>query len=154
MRKVMLLVAVFGFSHLLWAADPIVGTWKSNVSKSKPATIGDWMKEATVVFREVGDQFEFDLKGTLINGSSISQKGNRPLVGGVIKVQPPNAKGISAYVTVIGPGDAYVTTLNNGKQTVVDHYVVSKDGKTLTVQTIGTDAKGKRVEALNLLERQ
>jgi hypothetical protein len=154
MRKLMLLVAVFGFSSLLWAAEPIVGTWKINASKSKFAPVEGWVKEMTVTYGEVGDQLTYEAKGTLINGSSISEKGNRPLVGGVIKVQPPNAEGTVGFVTVIGPGDAYVTTLQNGKQTVVNHFVVSKDGKTLTVTVKGTDSKGKPAEALYLWDRQ
>ena len=35
MRKVMLLLAVFGLVSLAWAADPFVGTWKMNPAKSK-----------------------------------------------------------------------------------------------------------------------
>jgi hypothetical protein len=152
MRKLMLLLAVFGLVGLAWAADPIMGTWKTNVSKTKLAPVGDWTKEATLTFREVGDQFTYETKGTLINGSSFSNKGNRPLVGGIC--QPPNADGTVSYVTVIGPGDAYVTTLRNGKQVDWDHYVVSKDGKTLTIATKGTDANGKPAEALYVLDKQ
>jgi hypothetical protein len=35
MRKAMLLLAVFGLAGSLWAADPIIGTWKLNIAKSK-----------------------------------------------------------------------------------------------------------------------
>jgi hypothetical protein len=143
---------VMALATIALAADPIMGTWKTNVSKTKLAPVGDWTKEATLIFRELGDQFTYETKGTLINGSSFSNKGNRPLVGGIC--QPPNADGTVSYVTVIGPGDAYVTTLRNGKQVFWDHYVVSKDGKTLTVTTKGTDEKGKPAEALYFLDRQ
>ena len=143
---------VLALAAIALAADPIMGTWKINGSKTKLAPVGDWTKEATLTFREAGDQFTYESKGTLINGSSFSNKGNRPLVGGIC--QPPNTDGTVSYVTVIGPGDAYVTTLRNGKQTVWDHYVVSKDGKTLTITTKGTDAKGKPAEALYVLDKQ
>jgi hypothetical protein len=145
-------VLVLALAVIALAADPIMGTWKTNVSKTKLAPVGDWTKEATLTFREAGDQFTYETKGTLINGSSFTNKGNRPLVGGIC--QPPNADGTVAYVTVIGQGDAYVTTLRNGKQVVWDHYVVSKDGKTLTITTKGTDAKGNPAEALYVLDRQ
>jgi hypothetical protein len=154
MRKALLLLAIFGLAGSLWAAEPIVGTWKINASKSKLAPVGDWVKEMTVTYGEVGDQLTYEAKGTLINGSSISEKGNRPLVGGIIKKQPPNAEGTVDYVTVIGPGDAYVTYLKNGRQITVEHYVVSKDGKSHTVAVKGMDAKGKPVEALYFLDRQ
>ena len=134
------------------AGDPIMGTWKTNVSKTKLAPVGDWLKEVTWTFREVGDQLTYEGKGTLINGSAYSPKGSRPLVGGM--GQPPNTDGTVSYVTVIGPGDSFVTTLRDGKQISCDHFVVSKDGKTLTVTTKGTDAQGKPAEALYILDRQ
>ena len=136
------------------AADPIVGTWKTNVSKTKLAPVGSWLKEATMTFRESGDQLLAEIKGTYIDGTPYSSKGHRPLVGGIVKSEPSIAEGTVLYVTVIAPGDAYLTTFQNGKQTVLDHYVVSKDGKTLTWTTKGTDAKGKTAEALYYLDRQ
>jgi hypothetical protein len=154
MRKLMMLVAVFGLAGSLWAADPVVGTWKLNASKSKIPPTADAMKEQTFVFREVGDRIDLDVKGTQVNGTPVSTKGGRPLQGGLITVQPALAEGTIAVVTVIGPGDAYVTTLQNGKQFQLDHYVVSKDGKTLTVAVKGTDAKGKSFEGLYLFDRQ
>jgi hypothetical protein len=159
MRKQILVLAVgiiivLALATVAVAADPIVGTWKTNAAKSKLAQVGDWVKEITVTYREVGDQLTFEAKGSLINGTSLSNKGSRPLVGGIIKRQPPDAEGMIYYVTVIGPGDAYVTTLKNGKQIAVEHYVVSKDGKSHTVAVKGTDEKGKPVEALYYLDRQ
>ena len=40
------------------------------------------------------------------------------MVGGVIDYLPARSEGIIASVTLIGPRDAYVTTLQDGKQTV------------------------------------
>jgi hypothetical protein len=130
-----------------------VGTWKTNASKSKLAQVGDWMKQATVTFGEVGDQFTFDYKGILVNGSSFSHKGNRPLVGGILQ-SAQLTEGTVAYVTLIGPGDAYVTTFQNGKQTVLEHYVVSKDGKTLAITTKGMDLDTRvRLRAFQFLQQ-
>ena len=129
MRKLMLLVAVLGFSNLLWAAEPIVGTWKVNASKSKLAPVGGWVKETRMTFREFGDQLLVEINGTMINGTPYSSKGNRPLVGGIVKSEPPSAEGTVDYVTVIGPGDAYVTTLQNGKQTVWTIMLSAKMGR-------------------------
>jgi hypothetical protein len=155
MRTRLLLISLLALTltGTVLAADPFVGTWKTNASQSKLAQVGDWMKQATVTFGEAGGQFTFDYKGILMNGSSFSNKGDRPLAGGIIK-SPLRTERTLAYVTVIGPGEAYVTTFQNGKQTVWDHYVVSKDGKTLTITTKGTDAKGKPAEALYVLDRQ
>jgi hypothetical protein len=156
MRTRFLLIStlVLALTGTVFAADPFVGTWKTNASQSKLDQVGDWIKQATVIFGEAGGQFTFDNKGILMNGSSFSEKGSRPLAGGIIKKSPQLAEGTVAYVTVIGPGDAYVTTFQNGKQTVWQHFVVIKDGKTLTITTKGTDAKGKPAEALYVLDRQ
>jgi hypothetical protein len=35
MRKALVVLAVLGLSGSLWAADPIIGTWKMNVASSK-----------------------------------------------------------------------------------------------------------------------
>ncbi len=148
----MALVSVISTTAL--AADPIVGTWKTNASKSKLAPVGNWLKEATMMFREGGNLLWVEIKGTNVNGTPYVSKGNRPLPGGIVKSEPPAAQGTSLYVTVIGPGDAYLTTFQNGNQTVLDHYVVSKDGKTLSWTSKGMDEKGKPAEALYILDRQ
>lgn len=137
-----------------FAAEPIVGTWKVNAAKTKLAPVGSWLKEATMVFREGGGLLLVEIKGTNVDGTPYASKGNRPLPGGIVKSEPPVAQGTVLYVTVIGPGDAYLTTFQNGKQTVLDHYVVSKDGKTLTWTSKGTDEKGKPAESVYILDRQ
>ena len=74
MRKAMLLLAILGLTGSLWAADPIIGTWKLNISKSKFSPIVLAMKnqpspkEETEVYREVDtDWIEFS-DGTLTSG--------------------------------------------------------------------------------------
>jgi len=154
MRKALLVLAFCGLSASLWAADPWVGTWKINLEKSKLAPVGDWVKEMTVTYREVGDQLTYEAKGTLINGIAFSGKGNRPLAGGFVKREPADAKGIIDYATVLEPRDVYLTFLKDGKQIGLEHYVVSKDGKSHTVVVKGMDEKGKPAEALYYLDKQ
>lgn len=156
MRTRLLLISllVLTLTGTALAADPIVGTWKINASKSKPAPVGSWLKEATMTFREGGGLLYADIKGTNINGTPYASKGNRPLPGGIVKSEPPYAEGTVLYITVIGPGDSYLSTFQNGIQTLLDRYVVSKDGKTLTWTTKGTDEKGKPAEAVYVLDRQ
>ena len=54
MRKVIfLLIVILFFPTTLWAADPIIGTWKLNVEKSKGTEGMDSpAKEITYVYRE------------------------------------------------------------------------------------------------------
>jgi len=160
MRKAMLLLAVLGLVGSVWAADPMVGTWKLNVAKSKfsPAYLALQKiaapKEQSNVVREVGDQFEVTVTGTRMDGSPISDKGAFPRQGGMLQAQTSFPKGMSIVVTVIGLGHWYFTVLQNDKQVEVVHHVMSKDGKTVTDTVTGTDAQGKPFETVEFFEKQ
>jgi len=155
MRKAMLLAAVFGLIGSLWAADPSVGTWKLNIAKSKFAP-GEKVtpKEGTIAVRELaGGEFELTFSETMTDGSKIQEKGTWPRIGGVLKSQPASADG-TAIVTMIGPGEWYCTSLQNGKQTEVLHSAISKDGKTMQIKMKGTDAQGKSTESVSTWDKQ
>lgn len=157
MRKAMLLLAVIGLAGLLWAADPIVGTWKLNVAKSRFASaLGAAPKQQTNTVRELAaDQIEITVIGSRTDGSPISEKCTAPKQGGILKCQqPPPAEGESNILTVINPGDWLFTVLQNGKQVATVHVVVSKDGKTANETTKGMDAKGKPFESISVFDRQ
>jgi hypothetical protein len=155
MRKLLLLIAVLGFVGTLWAADPIEGTWKLNITKSKPAP-GEQMgvKELTVISRSIGTDIETIFQGIGTDGTSFSMKSISPQQGGIIKSEQPATEGNLTVITVIGPLEMYGTSIEKGKQVEVTHTVVSKDGKTLnrTVKTM--NAQGKLVESLQVFEKQ
>ncbi len=155
MRKVILFLAVFGLASTLWAADPLVGTWKLNVAKSKfapgqPAAI----KELTIVNREVGADLETTFEGTGANGSPLSIKFSCPLQGGILKSGQASTEGTFVVITVIEPGNMYGTSVQNGKQVEVTHTFVSKDGMTATRTSKAVDDQGKITETLWVLEKQ
>ena len=53
----MQLLAVLGLAHMLWAADPSIGTRKLNAARCKFApSIEALAKEETVIIREVGEE--------------------------------------------------------------------------------------------------
>jgi len=60
MRKSMYLVAMLAFASPLVAADPFVGTWKLDPSKSKHSGNAPNPKEATIVIEEKGRQLSSD----------------------------------------------------------------------------------------------
>jgi hypothetical protein len=133
------------------AADPHVGTWKLNIAQSKGPAVP---KEETNTVRELGDQYEVTFTGIQKDDSPISAKYTLPQIGGALKRQPDFPEGVSAFVTVINQRDWYTTGLQDGKQVTAIHYVISKDGKTMTETINGTDAKGKHYEALNIWDKQ
>ena len=107
------------------------------------------------MFRVVGDHFEFTQTGTQKNGTPIASKYTFYLNGGVFKVlQPASPEGETSIETVIQPGNRYLTTLKDGKQIEVEHLVISKDGKTMSITDKGTDAKGKPYKSVSVYDKQ
>ncbi len=156
MRKAMLLLAVFGLTGLLYAADPSVGTWKLNVAKSKFSP-GQKVtpREGTVVVRELAGGFELTLTRTMTDGSKTSNKMTWPQQGGTLQNQGGTIpEGTSITVTMIAPGEWYTTYLQKGKQVQLIHSVISKDGKAMHLTTKGMDAQGKPTEASSVWDKE
>lgn len=152
MRKAIILLAVLGLAGSLFAADPIIGTWRLNVAKSQFGPDGKaYMKEQTNVVRELNaDQVEVVVTGIGTNGSSYSFKSIFPKQGGAIV----GAEALSAVLAVIGPGNWCFTALQNGKQVRINHVVVSKDGKSAQETLKSMDATGKITESLLVYDKQ
>lgn len=144
MRRAVLLLAILGFAGSLWAADPLIGTWILNSAKSKfPPNTEFAMKEQTLVVSESEGNIEFRFRGTQMDGSAQSSKYTRAKEGGEVKREPPPQEGRSFVDTVINPGEWYVTVVENGKQIGVYHWIVSKDGKTISETAEGINSDGR-----------
>ena len=163
MRKAMLLLTVFSLAGSLWAADPIIGTWKLNIAKSKSRTGGDvTAKERTDVYREIeGNQIEWTRTETRADGSLSSSRLIWPQQGGIVTLILPGKEpvtktpdGESMIETLIEPGKWYVTRLRDARQRSVYHKIVSSDGKTLSVIVKGHDEQGKPYESLTVYDKQ
>jgi hypothetical protein len=155
MRKVMLFLAVIGLTSTVWAADPIIGTWKLNLGESKFPPTELMPKERTEVYRDLGvNQMEFTATGTEANGSPISFKATWPVQGGTVDILQGGDEKTSYIETLIEPGNWYVTVLQNGKQTGVIHKTFSEDGKRMRQTYRGTDAQGNPFERLSVYDRE
>jgi hypothetical protein len=157
MRKMMLLLAVFGFAGSLWAADAFVGTWKFDMAKSKldPNGKGAAVKESMLVIGEKGVDRESYGKVTYTDGSSTFDKWTVPAQGGIVKYQQggPATGGLN-IVTRISGGEDYWTGLQDGKQVSMGHWTVSKDGKEIRGTGKGIDTQGRPSEQLWVGYRQ
>lgn len=120
----------------VFAADPVIGTWKLNVAKSKlssaqpPAAI-------TRVYSESKGRYALDITTTATDGKVTSS--HVVYRDGKEEKQPesgPEATVISAKKIDNNTWDFDVKT--GGKITGHVHRVVSGDGKTLTVRNSGT----------------
>jgi hypothetical protein len=156
MRKAMLLLAVFGLAGSLWAGDPMLGTWKLNLAKSKfPSSVQAPPKELTQVIRKLNrSQGEFIQTGIRTDGTLISIKYIVPRQGGVVKTQFPLPEGASIVVKKVDANNVITTYIQEGKQVAVIHGVIGKDGKTLTQTTKITDNQGKLIEQIEVFDKQ
>ena len=152
----MLLLTVLGLAASLWAADPVIGTWKLNIAKSRFSPgLGAAPKQQINIVRELPDQIEITVSGSRTDGSPISEKVTVPKEGGILKYQQGGpAAGVTDFLTVINPGDWIFTGMQSGRQVYTVRVVVSKDGKTANETTRGVDAKGRPFEQLQVFDRQ
>ena len=143
-------------------ADPIIGIWKLNVANSifSPVLLKALnetvQKEATEIYRLVGDQIELTVENTMTGGGRISGRYTWPRYGGVAKAQEDVASftGVTIIETVIAPGEWYATFLKNDRQFMVVHKVVGIDGKTMSLSSRGTDDQGKPFDQMVVYNRQ
>jgi hypothetical protein len=157
MRKIVIFLAVVGLASSLWAADPIIGTWKLNVAKSKIPPSETAPKEITDVYREIdADQMELTRTGIQVDGAAVFSKWTWPRGGGIAERTAPDPlpKEISYIEILMDPGYWYVTILQNGKQSTVMQKFISKNGRTLRITIKGMDAQGKLIEQVHVFEKQ
>jgi hypothetical protein len=133
----MLLLAVAGLVGSLRAADPMIGTWRLNIARSRLPPIQANTQENSFVVRELGDDFELVGTGTQKDGSPISVKCTWPQLGGFRKYEYGGpGEGISIVDILVDSGDGYTkgngysVILRNGRQIAVTQWILSEDGKT------------------------
>ncbi len=151
MRKVIfLLIIILSVPGVLWAADPIIGTWKLK------STNIENLKEAVNIYREIeGDMIELTDKNILKDGTTQESKWIWPKEGGVAKCISREMPEIMEYVEIlVEPGHWYVSIMVNGRKVAMYHKKVSKDGKTLTQTLVGTNAEGESGDEMRVYERQ
>lgn len=152
-RSILLVLAVCLVGTLICAAadNGIMGTWKLNEAKSKiPAGAG---KNPTVIYSAEGDNVKcvvdgFDGSGKSVHNEWVGKFDGKdyPLVG------DPTADSRSYKIT-----DARHHQLWNkksGKVVTSGTIVYSADGKSRTVTTHGTDAKGKKLTIVQVYDKE
>src|SRR3954469_8578403 len=159
MSKLLKLSLVLFSSIVLVAAEnPWLGTWKLDPAKSKLATYPKSAKEMTVVSRDLGNQTsEVTLKGTTVDGSPISRKYTVGANGGPttwLEGGPP--AGYAENTTLDKANDRVRDSIftHDGKKLSESHFVLSDDGKSLTVTTKGVNIVGKPLDVTAFYERQ
>ena len=155
MRQMMAAAAFMGILALANGAsaqtDPSVGTWKLNVAKSN-YNGGSVPKSSTVVVENAG-------QGIKVTGTTVLGDGSTRTVN-----YTANYDGKDAAVT--GTPDYNTVSMTRsgstikgvrrrgGKRAQTFTTVISADGKTRTTTTTGTDAMGKKVNTVQVYDRQ
>jgi len=157
MRKTMFFLVLFAMACSLWAADPIIGTWKLNIAKSTfPSNAPPPPKEQIEAYRYLDTgEIELTYRLTDKDGSSVLEVFTWPAQGGAAKMIKGNIpKNISWIQTLIAPGEWYVTAMEDGKQLGTRHKTISKDGMIYRQSWKRTDSRGKPYEILLVFDRQ
>jgi hypothetical protein len=153
-RFMLALLAVLAASAGAAAADdPMLGSWKLNVAKSKFGS-GPAIKEETNQVEPFdGNGIKLTAQITRADGTKVTESyagtfdGKEFSVGGDPNVDTAYLKRIDAHT---------MERINKkaGKPTTTMKYVVSQDGKTKTVTISGTTAKGEAVNTVLVFEKQ
>ena len=150
MLSLLMLVTVL-FAAPAFAADPIVGTWKLNVAKSKFSS-GQEIKASTRVYAEANGAYTLDQKLTGADGKEISYR-----------VQYSNGKDMkqdaggpvdTTHAQKIDANTWDFDLKKDGKIVGHVHRVVSADGKTLTVHNTGMMISGVTGDQTLVFDKQ
>ncbi|MGI8480765.1 MAG: hypothetical protein ACR2MF_01645 [Chthoniobacterales bacterium] len=131
-------------------ASPHMGTWKLNDAKSKFAPGAP--KNHTVIYAAAGDQVKVTVDGKDAEGRSTHNEWTGKFDGKDYPVTGDATADTRAYKEA-GANTLEMTIKKDGKVTVTGSIVVSADGKSRTVTTSGTDAKGMKVESAAVYDK-
>jgi len=151
---VLAIVSATGGAAIAAAAvpDPVIGTWQLNVSKStfKP---GPAYKSQTRTYSQSGPSITAVIKTVHADGKETTTQITYQLDGTDYPVTG-NPDADSNAVTQVDSNTAKFSLKKAGKVVQTGSRTVSKDGKTLTVKSKGTTAKGEEFENVLVFDRQ
>ena len=145
------LLLCFVGAAVCFAADPQMGTWKLNESKSKIGAGSP--KLTTVVYEAAGDSVKVTVDGTDGDGKPLHSEWTGKYDGKDYSVTGDPNSDTRSYKEVNSHTLAFTNKKGN-KVTISGRGVVSADGKTRTVTISGTDSKGKKYTSTAVYDKQ
>ena len=151
---VIAVLAAVASSSLLGQSNPVVGTWKLDVAKSKssPTPVA---KSLTRTVTAQGDGAKYVFEGVPADGSPIAYAfivtfdgKDAPITGS----GPGGADTIS--IKRVNPSEYEATLKKAGKTVATSKAEVSKDGKVTTVTSKGTGSDGKPMSMTSVYDKQ
>lgn len=147
------LVCLAAMTMVVYAADMSIGTWKLNVAKSKfdPSNLAP--KSQTVKNEAAGDGVKqvadiVDSSGKAVHTEYTAQYDGKDYA---VKGDP------NRDMVALKKIDDYnfeFTNWKGGKAMTSGKVVYSKDGKTRTITTAGTNAQGQKVSNTTVFDKQ
>src|SRR5262245_11988881 len=132
--------------------DPIVGTWKLNLVKSKFSP-GPPPQSSTLTYEAVGQGVKVTVKGTDAEGKPIDFQTTANYDGKDYPVTGAPDRDTTARKRI----DAHTmetTHKKAGKVVATGTSVISKDGKTITLTEKGINAKGEKFSNTVVFDKQ
>ncbi len=146
------LALAFSFvAGALCFASPQMGTWKLNEGKSKFSPGAP--KNQTVLYEAAGDQVKVTVDGTDGEGKRAHNEWTGKFDGKDYPVTGDPSSDMRSY-KMVNDNTLKLTTKKADKVTASGTIVVSADGKSRTVTTSGTDAKGKQSKNKAVYDKQ
>lgn len=146
------LALCFAAGTICFAASPQIGTWKLNEAKSKitPGTA----KNTMVVYEEAtGGKVKITTDGVDGAGKPTHAEWTGKFDGKDYPVTGDQTSDMRSY-TKVDDRTLDFAVKKGGKVTVTGHVSVSADGKSRTVNTSGTNAKGKKFRNTSVYDKQ
>lgn len=145
------LAALFAGAVAVLAADQNMGTWKLNEAKSKFGPGAG--RNQTVVYAAAGDKIKVTVDGSSADGKPSHNEWTGKFDGKDYPVTGDPASDMRAYKK-IDDRTMEITVKKGGKVTATGRIVVAADGKSRTVTTTSTDAKGNKVDVTAVYDKK
>jgi uncharacterized protein (DUF1501 family) len=134
-----------------FAANPHMGTWKLNETKSKiPPGMG---KNTTVTYAEAKDEVKVTIDGTDKDGKSTHSVWVGKFDGKAYPVKGNLSYNSVAY-KMVNDRTNDITAMKDGKTVWTGRITVAADGKSRTVTINGTDADGKKFKGKAVYDKE
>ena len=154
MKKSILLTTAMLFAAVAvcFAADEAhLGTWKLNEAKSTIAA--GTGKNTTVVYETVGDDVKVTVDGVDAAGAATHSEWTGKFDGKDYPVTGDSTYNSRSYKHV-DDNNLSMIVKKDGKSVMTGRVTVSADGKSRTVVTTGTNAKGDTVTSTAVYDKQ
>ena len=133
--------------------DPVIGNWQLNLAKSKFVP-GPAPKSETRVYTGKGVRTMCTVRTTDADGKPFEGVSTYAADGKDYAFNDyPNGDWMQS-VTQVDPYTITATIKESGKVVQNVKRVISKDGKTLTITTTGTNGKGQKIDELRVYDRR